>query len=147
VSSARICEPRPETEHVTTMLKKAAGISAAALLTILPLAATTAPAGAAQDVGLATSCEVPNAPASTTYGAVPAIPVIAANLDLTGTTFVQVDVAADGTLLNATVAKPSGTPLLDRAAIQAARESSFQPEIRDCLPVAGSYLFEVDFPE
>ncbi len=48
-------------------------------------------------------------------------------------------------VLAATVFRSSGSPLLDRAALQAARQSSYAPEIDDCVKVAGDYIFRADF--
>jgi TonB family protein len=59
---------------------------------------------------------------------------------------VQVDIDAEGHVLNASVLKTSGVYGLDQAAIRAAKGSTFQPEITNCAGVAGSYVFEVDFP-
>jgi TonB family protein len=128
------------------MLNHAAAVTAAALLAILPLTATRASASEI-DVTRPASCDVPNVPATTLDGVPPETPVIAANLHLTGTTVVEVNLDAHGTVVGATVAVPSGSPILDRAALAAAEASSFRPERRDCLPVAGSYLFDVVFPE
>lgn len=63
------------------------------------------------------------------------------------TTDVRVDLDATGAIIGTAVMRSSGDTLLDHAAIKAARASSFQPEVRDCTPVGGSYLFVVNFSE
>jgi TonB family protein len=96
----------------------------------------------------ATICETPTAPASPIVSAVPDIPAIAYSAQqVTGTTDVEVDLDPSGRILNASVLKSSGTPFLDRAAMEATRASTFRPEIRDCVTVGGSYIFIVDFPK
>jgi len=40
---------------------------------------------------------------------------------------------------------PSGSEELDRASIEAARKSTYEPEIFRCDPVAGTYLFKLTF--
>lgn len=104
--------------------------------------------GAAQTLTpSADQCAVSDAPASTLVAAVPEVPsgLKTAGLN-SGTTMVQVDIDADGHVLNASIAKTSGVYGLDQAALKAARESTFQPEVKNCTGVAGSYLFVVDFP-
>ncbi|GAC1420297.1 MAG: hypothetical protein NVSMB5_12670 [Candidatus Velthaea sp.] len=72
-------------------------------------------------------------------------PEIARNMGATGTTYVKVDLAANGGVVNTSIFQTSGNAFLDRAALVAARRSSFRPEIRDCSPVDGTYLFAADF--
>ncbi len=120
---------------------KAAAVAAVAFL------ASTAMGGAQSLTPDANECAVPNVPASTIVAAVPEIPSgLQANGLTSGTAMVQVDIDAEGHVLNASIAKTSGVYGLDRAALKAARESTFQPEVRNCAGVAGTYLFEVDFP-
>jgi TonB family protein len=58
---------------------------------------------------------------------------------------IRVDLSDTGTVLAATVARSTGNPRLDEAARLAALHSTYAPEIVDCKPRAGSYLFRVDF--
>jgi len=94
-----------------------------------------------------TGCVVPNVAASTVIAALPNKPVIADNYNLTGTTWVQVDLDPNGQIASASIAKSSGYATLDQAALEAARQSTFRPETQDCQQRPGSYLFEVDFPQ
>ena len=129
-------------------MSKLAGLATVVVIAVMPLVATTAQAGAADLTPASPSiCDSRNAPASASYTASAETPTMAKTLDLTGETLVQVNLDPTGAILDTIVAKSSGVPLLDRAALAAAQASSFQPEIRDCSPVAGSYLFVVDFTE
>ena len=121
------------------------------LVTVAAVAAvaflTSIAAGGAQTLTPnADQCTVSYAPASTIVAAVAEVPseLQSARLN-SGTTVVQVDIDAEGHVLNASIAKTSGVYGLDQAALKAARQSTFQPEVRNCAGVAGSYLFEVDF--
>jgi TonB family protein len=77
----------------------------------------------------------------------PDYPEIARQMGLTGTSLVQLDLTPSGTIANASILTSSGNSLLDRAALAAARASSFRSEVRDCTPVAGSYIFSVAFEQ
>jgi TonB family protein len=122
-------------------------LAAAALTALIPLTATAASQiNDSPSAGPAATCVVPNVGAGTIYGAAADAPPIATTLQLSGTAYVQVDLDSAGVVQNASIAKSSGEYVLDRAAINAAKQSSFRPEVRDCAPVAGTYLFVVDFP-
>jgi len=62
-----------------------------------------------------------------------------------GTTQVMVTLSAGGGVVGTSIYRSAGNLLMDRAALAAARASTFAPEIRDCQPVGGSYLFTVQF--
>jgi TonB family protein len=62
-----------------------------------------------------------------------------------GTAIVRFDITEDGTPRNATIERSSGSYVLDQAAMKTVLYQQFAPEIRDCVPVAGSYLYEVDY--
>jgi TonB family protein len=132
---------------VNALLIKLTGLTAAAAIVFSPLAATMA--SAQQNVGQAAgpSCAEPNLAASTVYAAEPETPAMATSMHLTGTTLVQVDLDASGSIVGTLVAKSSGTPILDLAALRATRASTFRSQVQNCLAFAGSYLFEVQFPE
>jgi TonB family protein len=125
---------------------KAAAFALAMPLFFVPLSANAAPStGPSSRVAMTMGCDVPNVHATTTYAADPETPPIIAMMRLTGTTEVQVDLDATGTIVGTAVAKSSGIPALDRVALRAAQNSVFRPEVDDCQPVGGSYLFIVDF--
>lgn len=126
---------------MTNSFAKIASVAAIAALT------AAAPAAAQTVAPSAESCAAPNSQAATITAAAAEIPnsLQAAGVT-TGTAAVQVDIDAEGHVLNASIAKSSGVYGLDQAALRAARESTFQPQVTNCAGVAGSYLFEVDFP-
>lgn len=63
------------------------------------------------------------------------------------TAMIKVDLDSAGRVTGVSVYRSTGSLELDSAAMQAARESSYAPETRDCQPVAGSYLFKVEFSD
>ena len=75
----------------------------------------------------------------------PEYPELARQQALTGTTQVKVTLAESGAVTDAQVYASSGSPALDAAAVAAARRSTYAPEIDDCRPRAGSYLFRAEF--
>jgi protein TonB len=73
------------------------------------------------------------------------LPPLARIMNITGSTYVQIDLAPSGALAGASVLRSSGYGLLDRAALQATRGSRFQAAEHNCSAVGGSYVFAVDF--
>ena len=110
-----------------------------ALATTAPLAANAATPSA--------QSEICSAPARTVYSALAEMPSMRYFDNATGTANIQVDIDKTGNMLAASVLKSSGDTLLDRSALAAAHASTFAPEMRDCSPVAGSYVFIVDFDQ
>ena len=122
-------------------------LATAAAFALLPLLITPAGAQTLAPNANINACAVPNAQARTIVAQVPEIPSALQSAGLTsGTTMVQVDIDGEGRVVNAAVLKTSGVYGLDQAALRAAKESTFQPQITNCVGVAGSYIFEVDFP-
>lgn len=64
---------------------------------------------------------------------------------LDGRVLLRIDVAADGTATNVDFVQRSGTPELDRAAMNAVRKWRFAPARRDGKPVASSVNVPIDF--
>jgi TonB family protein len=58
-----------------------------------------------------------------------------------GKVTVDVSVSPKGDVIGAKVNTSSGNTALDRAAVKLARESEYSPAMRNCKPVAGTYLF------
>jgi TonB family protein len=87
---------------------------------------------------------VPNADARTINAAQPETPAIAQQQGITGTVVVLVTLDENSKLVDAKIAK-TASPLLNNAALQAARQSTFKTRIVACKPVADSYNFIVDF--
>lgn len=61
----------------------------------------------------------------------------------TETATVNVQVDAGGKVQSASIAHSSGSPVVDQAAVNAAKASSYAPATRNCKSVAGAYLFKV----
>jgi TonB family protein len=81
------------------------------------------------------------------YLASPSYPDSALGLAI-GTVTVVVDVTlnADGSVASTLVAKSSGTPAIDVAALQAARSSTYAPKFINCVATDGGvYIFKVEF--
>lgn len=64
-----------------------------------------------------------------------------------GTVVLRVDISAKGELVGHEFLETTGNPNLDMAALRGAHQVHYTPEILDCKPTAGSYLFVVVFPE
>jgi TonB family protein len=58
---------------------------------------------------------------------------------------IRVALADTGATRNATIFESSGNQFLDRAALLAAFQQTYSPQIVGCQPVGGSYLITVDF--
>lgn len=92
------------------------------------------------------SCAVPNADAAIKGQAVePDYPDIARQQGLQGTAQIKVTLSAQGSVTGVTVYKSAGSAALDQAALNAAKQTSYTPEIVNCVPTGGSYLFRADF--
>jgi protein TonB len=91
------------------------------------------------------ACAQPHVDAIVTRAADPEYPELARQQGVTGVTQVRVTLTETGGVSDAEVYKSSGNPLLDRAAVTAAKESSYSPEIDNCVKVSGSYLFRAEF--
>jgi len=93
----------------------------------------------------APACSDPNAEATTIVAVSPDAPAGDTAIAANTTAMIKVDLDANGAVTGVSVYASAGSPELDQAAMQAARSSTYAPERRDCRPVAGSYLFKVEF--
>jgi TonB family protein len=75
----------------------------------------------------------------------PEMPAMAKEQGLSGTAQVQVNLSASGQVLGAKIFASTGSSVLDSAAVEAAKRTTYTPKIVDCDRVPGSYLFRVDF--
>jgi protein TonB len=91
-------------------------------------------------------CAVPNAPPTTLNATQVDTPEMAKEQGVSGTVSVKVDLDATSHVTGVSIDK-SPSVLLNSAALQSARESTFRTEIVDCKPVANSYLFQVEFSD
>src|SRR5579884_68944 len=90
------------------------------------------------------SCARPNVAATTVHAVEPDTPPMAQQQGITGD--VQVIVSLDtNSHITSTKIQSSPSVVLNQAALQAARQSTFQTEIRDCKPIAADYIFTVSF--
>ena len=117
--------------------------STLALLALLGLAAASAPAVAPA----AQSCTQPDKPAGVLSLPTVHFPAFHGSSPAHGTIVLRVDLNARGEMVGHEFMETSGNPHLDLAALQAAHRAKFSPEVVNCRPVAGSYLFVVVFPE
>lgn len=91
------------------------------------------------------ACAVPNASAQTTQKVTPDMPEIARQMGASGTAQVKVSLDANGNVTNASIYTSTHNAALDKAAVQAAQQSKYRPDIVNCVPTAGSYLYVVTF--
>lgn len=113
---------------------------AGAIPSVLPSESSAAPARTAK-----ANCAVPNVGATTSRAAEPDYPESARESGTTGEVEVLVSLSAAGVPTAAVINKSSGNAALDAAAIRAARESFYLPEIVACQAVNGTYLFLASF--
>ena len=85
-----------------------------------------------------------NAPASVLRAVEPDTPPEALDQGIMGDVQVMVSLDEHGNVTNARI-QSSPSKLLNQAALEAARKSTFTPEIRNGKPVAGEYQFTVSF--
>ncbi len=90
------------------------------------------------------TCPRPNVAATTIRAIEPDTPAMAQQQGISGT--VQVIVALDeSSHITGTSIQSSPSMILNGAALSAAKNSTFQTEIRDCKPIAARYIFSVEF--
>lgn len=104
-----------------------------------------APPAAAPPTATPRACANPNADAIATDKVTPDMPEIARQMGATGTAQIKVDLDESGKVLGVAVYKSTNNRALDEAAKQAARQSKYRPETRNCVAVSGSYLYTVTF--
>jgi TonB family protein len=109
-------------------------------------AATAAPAPPPTDPPTKPpSCANPNVEATTTNAVAPDTPPIAQQQGITGTVNVLINLDANSKIVGTPTVQSSPSQLLNAAAIKAAEESTFRTEIKNCEPVAATYIFSVEF--
>lgn len=90
-------------------------------------------------------CSSPYADAATITKFTPETPQLALDQGLSGVAQVKVDLSADGRVLDAGIFESTGSSILDHAAVDAAKRTTYTPKIVECSRVPGSYLFRVEF--
>ena len=91
------------------------------------------------------ACTAPDIAAHALNAITPETPRLAQEEGLTGTAQVKVSIDAAGSVTDVSIYRSSGSSLLDTAALNAAKESTYKADIRNCEAVPGSYLFTVVF--
>jgi TonB family protein len=91
------------------------------------------------------SCVIPYSNATVTKAVSPDYPRAAMETGQTGGVIVRVGISETGAVTDAKVMVTSGSPILDKAALDAARRSSYSAPVFLCKPVAGFYTFRTDF--
>ena len=107
--------------------------------------ATVAATATASPAPTKPACANPNADAVATQKVTPDMPEMARQMGATGTAQIKVTLDAKGNVTAATVYKSTNNRSLDQAALQAAQQSKYSPQVKDCVAVAGSYLYVVTF--
>lgn len=107
--------------------------------------------GSALDTGRAAAtrhaapaCAHPNVNATLLHSVEPATPPVARQQGIGGAVQVVVSLDAESHIVGTRI-QTSPSAILNAPALAAARESTFQTEIRDCKPVPSEYIFTVDF--
>jgi len=90
------------------------------------------------------ACATPNVPAATERVVEPETPQMAQRQGIAGEVTVLVALDARSRLTAARIFK-SPSSVLNLAALQSARDTTYHTEVRDCKPVAADYLFVVEF--
>jgi TonB family protein len=117
----------------------------ATLGTLAATLASTAPTVAAPASTSLSTCRTQAASAAISVPVPADYPLIAAEQNSSGTAVIMVRLASTGAIRNAMIFESSGNQFLDRAALLAARQQTYSPQIVGCEPVSGSYLVTVDF--
>lgn len=98
----------------------------------------------AQQMDTSPACAQPNVPAHVLQAAQPTMLPEQTRYGIGGSVRVAVAVAADGQVVAAD-ATPSSIRLFVAPALKVARATRFAPEVRNCVPVAGRFFFDVDY--
>lgn len=90
------------------------------------------------------ACSRPDSPAQLLYGDSPDTPPIAVQQGISGDVAVMITLDETSRLVSAVIQR-SAHPLLNNAALSAARHSVFQTKFENCLGIAERYVFIVGF--
>lgn len=91
------------------------------------------------------ACANPNVPAKTVNAVQAETPTLAQQQGISGEVTVLVSLDENSKLSTPPTVQKSPSVLLNKAAIDAARQSTYQTEIRNCKPIAATYRFIVEF--
>jgi len=102
------------------------------------------PAHREQVASLGATCAVPYDPAK--LAAIYFVyPTVSREVGAEGMATVGVSLLPNGRVVRAWPITSTGNAMLDRAALDSARESRYVPERSQCAPVGGDYKIDVDF--
>ncbi|PZR58538.1 MAG: hypothetical protein DLM50_03400 [Candidatus Meridianibacter frigidus] len=91
-------------------------------------------------------CAEPNKDAVATSLVAPEYPESAKTANLGPVVvIVKVALSAGGSVLDTSIIQSGNNSALDQEALRSARHSSYAPEVRNCVPVAGVYSFRAQF--
>lgn len=93
------------------------------------------------------ACANPDVAAHAIDAISPDTPLAAQEAGVLGSVQVEVSLDASGVVTSVAVLHSAGFAPLDDAALRAARQSTYAPEVRDCRPVSGNYVFRADFTQ
>jgi|GEM_PF-1016442 len=99
----------------------------------------------AQPNPTATPCASPHVDARVVHSVEPEYPVSLRTRRISGTVQIKVTLNEAGAVLAVSVYKSSGEPDLDRAALEAARSSTYSAAMENCQAVGGAYLLRAVF--
>jgi TonB family protein len=114
------------------------------VLILLGLIAASPSPGPALPTPAAVPCEHPNVPGKTTFAFTPKMPAMAAHQGIEGVVYVAVALDEKSHITGTRIIS-SPSAILNNAALEAARNSTFQTQIRNCKPVPGDFVFGVVF--
>ena len=90
------------------------------------------------------ACSRPNVPASTIHAVEPNTPALAQQQGIQGTVQVIVSLDEDSHIIGTRI-QSSPSAILNVAALDSARASTFQTEVHNCKPVRADYVYSVEF--
>jgi TonB family protein len=110
---------------------------------VSPLTQSASPAPAAT---VAAACPDPNRDAHTLSLAPPEYPPSAQEEDAGGRQVqVAVTIAPNGRVVEEAIVASSGIEAIDQDALRVARETTYAPRVKNCLPVLGTYKYVIDY--
>jgi TonB family protein len=112
-----------------------------------PASRHTPPSAASNTSGTSLGpCARPNVPPSVVHAIEPDTPALAQQQGIQGTVQILVSLDTDGKVTSTRI-QSSPSAVLNAAALAAARQSTFQPELRDCKPVPSTFVYSVEFSD
>jgi hypothetical protein len=93
----------------------------------------------------APACDKPFVAATVTKAVAPFFPYDARNITKPISSDVEVEVGADGLIIDAWTYESAGIPSVDKAALDAALASKYSAAVSYCRPVDSGYIFKADF--